>query len=104
MREPGTTLEEKQAGMRERQQAANPAASLAVSPQGFAERHLTVEDVAGLWNLSPDSVRRLFEREPGVLVLMSPRGYGSRRRYRTLRIPESVVERVYRRMVNPPRN
>jgi hypothetical protein len=104
MRQGGTILEEKQARMRDRQQAASPAAVSAVSHQGFAERHLTVEDVAGLWNLSHDSVRRLFEREPGVLVIVSPRGFGSKRRYRTLRIPESVAARVYRRMLNPPRN
>jgi hypothetical protein len=99
----GTTLERKQASMRERQQATNPAGSPAVSPE-FAERHFTVEDVADLWSLSSDTVRRLFEREPDVLVLESTRGFGRKRRYRTLRIPECVVARVYRRMLSPPRN
>jgi hypothetical protein len=65
----------------------------------FAERHYSVAEIAALWNLSADKVRRLFELELGVLVLgdAAPR-YG-RRRHRTLRIPESVAERVYRRML-----
>jgi hypothetical protein len=97
----GVALEQRQAWMRDRQQAAGPAAAPAVSPPGFAERHFAVEDAAILWSVSPDTVRRLFEGEPGVLVLGSTRGMGRKRRYRTLRIPESVAARVYRRMLNP---
>ncbi len=61
------------------------------------EQHLAVEEIAATWGLSRDFVRRLFEREPGVLIL----GNGatrSKRRYRTLRIPQSVAERVHRRL------
>jgi hypothetical protein len=35
----------------------------------FAERHDTVAEVAAMWNLSKDAIRRLFQHEPGVLVL-----------------------------------
>ncbi len=63
-----------------------------------SERHYSPAEIAGLWGLSVDTVRRLFENEPGVLVFEPPRAYGRRRRYRTLRIPESVAERVYRRL------
>ena len=56
------------------------------------ERHYSVTEVAKLWALSRDSVRRLFRREPGVLVMGD--------RYVTLRIPESVLERVHRRLSN----
>jgi hypothetical protein len=66
-----------------------------VSPA--AERHYTPEELANLWSLSADTVRRLFEREPGVLLIERPRLRG-RRRYRTLRIPESVAARVHRRL------
>jgi hypothetical protein len=66
-----------------------------------AERHLTPKQLAELWSLSADEIRRLFSREPGVLVIERTNGSG-RRRYRTLRIPESVAERVYRRLTNPP--
>lgn len=65
---------------------------------GFAERHYTVAEIAQMWSLSQDFVRRLFEREPGVLVLGEEPTHCRKRRYRTLRIPASIVERVHRRL------
>ena len=65
---------------------------------GFAERHFTVAQIAEMWQLSPDSVRRLFEREPGVLAFGCEHSTGYRRRYTTLRVPESVLARVHRRL------
>ena|SRR5204863_3978732 len=70
---------------------------LGVPTAMFAERHYTVAEVAVMWNLSSDAIRKLFQNEPGVLVL----GHGEtrhQRRYTTLRIPESVLQRVHRRM------
>ena len=96
----GIDLEQKQAWMRGRRSAAN-SQGIPVSASGdFAERHYTVAQIAELWILSPDVVRRVFEREPGVLVL-GDQGSRSKRRYTTLRIPQSVVERVHRRLCNP---
>ena len=69
--------------------------------QAVTERHYSPEDLGKLWNFSGDTVRRLFEREPGVLVIERARSRNARR-YRTLRIPESVAERVHRRLSNPP--
>ena len=69
-------------------------------PARFEERHFAVGELAELWSLSPDVVRKLFEREPGVLVL-GDNGSRSKRRITTLRIPQSVVERVHRRLCNP---
>ena len=34
----------------------------------FAVRHYSPAEIAKLWNLSVDSVRKLFENEPGVMV------------------------------------
>jgi hypothetical protein len=94
MRLNGTSLEQKAQWLREKCNTPSPADY----PLGaFVERHFTVAEVAELWNLSPDAVRRLFENEPGVLVL-GDRGAGKTRRYRTLRIPQGVVECVHRRM------
>jgi len=64
------------------------------------ERHFTPEQLGELWSLSGDTIRRLFEKEAGVLVIERSSKIG-RRRYRTLRIPESVAERVHRRLTNP---
>lgn len=62
------------------------------------ERHFTVAEVAVMWNLSEDAVRRLFRNEPGVLHLSrAAKGKTRRRPYTTLRIPQSVVERVHKR-------
>jgi hypothetical protein len=65
------------------------------------ERHYAVIEVAELWNLSPDKVREIFEHEPGVLVIgdLNPR---HKRRYRTLRIPQTVLLRVHNRLAAKP--
>jgi hypothetical protein len=97
----GATLEEKQRWMRERQ---SPAVSLSVVPKSsttFGERHFTVAEVAAQLHLGPDAARKLFESEPGVLVIGERESRRGRRRYTTLRIPVSVAERVYRRLLNP---
>ncbi len=61
------------------------------------ELHYSVAEVAEMWNLSPSAVRRLFQREPGVLALGEPRPkFGRRRGKVTLRIPQSVLDRVHR--------
>lgn len=66
----------------------------------MCERHYSPAELGELWNLSADTVRRMFEGEPGVLVFENP-VRSSSRRFRTLRIPASVAERVYSRFSNP---
>jgi AraC-like DNA-binding protein len=39
----------------------------AVSPP-IHERHYTVQEIAEAWNMSENLVRRLFEKEPGVVI------------------------------------
>ncbi len=69
-------------------------------PTAVGERHYTVGEMADNLKLSRDKVRRLFEKEPGVLVIQRENNGRRRRCYRTLRIPQSVAERVYRRLLN----
>ena len=66
----------------------------------FTERHYSVAEIAVLWSLSTDAVRSLFAREHGVMVLGGDASTPTKRRYRTLRIPESVVQRVHQRLTN----
>jgi len=64
------------------------------------EAHYSAAQIAEAWAISIDTVVRLFEEEPGVLIIEPPQGrFSRRRRYRTLRIPASVVDRVHRRML-----
>lgn len=58
----------------------------------------TVKELAYLWNLSDESIRRLFEEEPGVLIFAIRRPGRRRRPYRNLRIPGKVALRVQSRM------
>ena len=62
------------------------------------EPHLTVRQIAKMWNLSPDAIRRLFRGEPGVVQIKKERSGPTHRSYTSLRIPQSVAERVHRRL------
>jgi hypothetical protein len=88
------SLDQKQELMRERHSNVAPASPTAAP---FTERHYSVSEVATMWNLSPDAVRKIFQGEPGVLVLGGSE-LTRKRRYTTLRIPESVLIRVHRRL------
>jgi hypothetical protein len=78
------------------------ASQLVPAKTAESEHHFTSKEVAEAWNLSQDTIYRLFANEPGVLILASERKKYKRTR-RTLRIPESVKNRVYRRLQNVAR-
>jgi hypothetical protein len=59
------------------------------------EACFTVAEVAERLKVNEETVRRLFLHEPGVIVICFPRR--GKRAYRTLRIPESVFQRVLTR-------
>ena len=61
------------------------------------ERHYSVGEVAELWGLSERTIRRIFGNEPGVFKWESVETR-FKRGYTTLRIPESVVQRVHRKL------
>lgn len=63
------------------------------------QQTFTVAQVASLWQLSTDTIRRIFEDEPGVLVQGNRNPRGKRKRI-TLRIPRHVMERVRKRRSN----
>ncbi len=53
------------------------------------ERHYRPEDIAELWQLDVSTVRKFFRDVPGVFK------HGDER-YKTLRIPQSVMDRYHR--------
>lgn len=56
----------------------------------------SVKELAFIWNLDAETVRRIFIKEPGVMIFrnQSP----GKRVYRLLRIPGAVAARVARRV------
>ena len=61
------------------------------------ERHYTVAEVGQMWSLSRRTIRRILDKEPGIMVLGHP-GDSTRHRYQRLRVPESVLQRIHNRM------
>jgi len=75
---------------------AKPGVSDEHTPKGLAvERHYSVEEIAEMWGLSKDAVRRIFRDVPGVLVIGTNNPQRGKRRYATLRIPQSVLEGIH---------
>ena len=89
MRKRKQSLAERQAWMRARHRPNE--GPIQAEP---LEPHVSIAEIAEAWGISEDAVTRLFEGEPGV----ADSGMG--RRKRRLRIPKTVVERVYRSRLN----
>lgn len=69
----------------------------AAAGMSIIEPVYTAQELAEAWKLSVDTIRSLFLNEPGVIVISAPRKRGTRI-YRTVRVPESVVRRVWTRL------
>jgi hypothetical protein len=61
------------------------------------EKHYSCAELAQAWGVSPQTIREVFRKEEGVLKIGSS-GTRTRRGYKTLRIPESVAQRVHTRL------
>jgi hypothetical protein len=60
------------------------------------ERHYTPKEISVIWALDESTVRKIFVDEEGVLRIGKDNKRDGKRDYITLRIPQSVLERVYR--------
>lgn len=65
--------------------------------ESFSSKPYSVDEAADLTGLSRQTIIRMFEREAGVIILTRPESM-HKRRYRSIRIPRHVFERVIRRM------
>lgn len=70
----------------------------AKKPRAIFEQHYTPAQLAKRWGFSSDLVRRLFRHVEGVIVVDRPEEM-HKRGYSTVRIPESVAEREYARLL-----
>lgn len=66
------------------------------------ERHYTVAQVAELWGMGTDSIYRIFSHADGVLRFNANGARKSKTRgYVSMRIPESVLQRVHAALCQP---
>jgi hypothetical protein len=68
-------------------------------PSAAFERHFSVQEIAKMWDLGVDLIRRLFANEEGVVRIAHPETL-HKCGYCTLRIPESVAHRVHRKLTH----
>lgn len=73
------------------------SASQSAVPGDPLEPHYSVQEIAKWWQLDPETVSKVFRNEPGVLVLGNSGRKEGKRDYTILRIPDSVLRRVYSR-------
>lgn len=61
------------------------------------KKAFSILEIARMLGFDRDTITKLFENEPGVIILNRPTTM-NKRRYRTMRVPHHVYERVIRRM------
>ena len=79
-----------------------PLGGIGHGPATALERHYRPDELAEAWGLSVKVVREIFSGEPGVLRIDRPETR-NKRGYCTMRIPESVVVRVHKRLTGGSR-
>jgi hypothetical protein len=65
----------------------------------FLERHYTIAELAKAWKMGYNTLKPWFMEEPGVIKYGAAKlKKGRRRTHVSLRVPESVARRVYRKI------
>ena len=67
------------------------------APQ-LPEQHYRIKQLAERFAVSPQTVRRWVENRCDVKIAGETRGTKSKRRYRTILVPQSVVDALCREM------
>lgn len=62
----------------------------------FAEKHYRVSDLAELWGLGRETVRKLIKDEPGIIKIRQ----GRKKANTTYSVPESTARRIHTRPLN----
>ena len=60
------------------------------------EAHYKISDLAALWKMSRETVRKIVAVEPGVVKVR----FGRKKTHTTYSIPASVASRIHTRLLN----
>ena len=72
-----------------------PTANVVTADSAF-ERHYRISDLARLWGLGRETVRKLVKDDPGVIKIRM----GRRKAHTIYSIPESAARRIHTRLLN----
>lgn len=62
----------------------------------FSEQHYRISELAKLWGLGRETVRKLVKDDPGVVKLKK----GVKSVYTTYTVPESAAKRIHTRLLS----
>ena len=60
------------------------------------EKHYRISDLARLWGLGRETVRKLVKDDPGVIKI----GMGRKKAHTIYSVPESAAHRIHTRLLN----
>ena len=60
------------------------------------ERHYRISDLARLWSLGRETVRKLVKDDPGVIKIRM----GRKKAHTIYSVPESAAQRIHTRLLN----
>ena len=60
------------------------------------ERHYRISDLARLWSLGRETVRKLVKEDPGVIKIRM----GRKKKHTLYSLPESAARRIHTRLLN----
>jgi hypothetical protein len=61
------------------------------------EKHYRIGELAAIWGLGRETVRKLVKDDPGVLKIR----IGRKKSNTTYSVPESAARRIHTRLLNP---
>lgn len=64
--------------------------------QTFIEKHYRIAELARIWGIGRETVRKIVKDEPGVIQIRQ----GRKKAHTTYSVPESVARRIHSRMSN----
>jgi hypothetical protein len=67
-----------------------------IDSPGF-EKHYRISELAELWGLGRETVRRLVKDDPGVIKIRM----GRKKMHTVYSVPESAAHRIHTRLLSP---
>jgi hypothetical protein len=61
------------------------------------EKHYRITELAAMWKIGRETVRRIVKDDPDVVKIR----YGRKKAHTTYSVPESVARRLHTRLLNP---